>query len=94
MNTFYCKYCGSKIMLDDTDRLNAKIKEMEHEYGMEKLKMEREKQERRWIFPTIVTGCSSCFYSIDNDIYTKLCINLGRFKFQCVIPIGLFTMRG
>ncbi|MBR1913651.1 MAG: hypothetical protein IJ827_02355 [Lachnospiraceae bacterium] len=63
LDTFYCKYCGSKIMINDNDRLNAKIKikEMEHEYEMEKLRMEREKEENKWTFPIIIIGVIAAF---------------------------------
>lgn len=49
LDTFYCKYCGGKIILSDEARLNAKIKikEIEHNTTLQKLKMEKEMQENK-----------------------------------------------
>lgn len=45
LDTFYCKYCGGKILLNDKARLNAKVKmkEIEHKNTLAQLEMEKEK---------------------------------------------------
>lgn len=51
LDTFYCKYCGQKIVLIEQDEhiIAAKVavKKMEHEERMYRLMMEEERKDRR-----------------------------------------------
>lgn len=52
LDTFYCKYCGQKIVLIEQDEhvIAAKVamKTMEHEERMYRLMMEEERKDKRY----------------------------------------------
>ena len=37
LTTFFCKYCGGKIYVDDTDKRNIEFRKMEHTENMKKM---------------------------------------------------------
>ena len=37
LSTFYCKYCGGRILVDDSDKRNLELRKMEHAETMKKL---------------------------------------------------------
>ena len=45
MTSFFCTYCGGKIMVDDSDRKNISLNKMEHEETMKQLANDRDFRE-------------------------------------------------
>ena len=85
INTFYCKYCGAKIAIDETDpeiiKAKLHLKEMEHEEKM--LQMKLEARDKFW-YPNK--------YKTKEQLKHERTIIIASFIVCAIILVGCFML--